>query len=147
MSKLVSLIYVSSATKHFDEQQQLVTLLKASRSTNEAHKITGMLLYHEGHMMQVIEGEELEINQLFNNIQRDKRHNGVIKLICKPIEEREFSEWNMSYLNISSVKTEGFSDFLIGGKTKSQSDAVAGKAKRILMTFRDGFRELSLHSV
>ena len=146
MSKLVSLIYVSSATKHFDEQQ-LTDLLKASRLTNELHKITGMLLYHEGHMMQVIEGEEIEINQLFNNIQKDKRHNRVMKLICKPIEEREFAEWNMSYLNISSESTEGFSDFLNAGKNRSDSGVVAGKAKKILTTFRDNFRELSPNSV
>ena len=139
MNKLVSLIYVSTATKLFNELE-LIELLKKSRIENLSHCITGMLLYHDGNIMQVIEGDEKEINQLYINLKNDDRHHGVIKLMCQPISEREFPEWSMSYLNVTSENNAGFSEFLSKKTESANNDLIVGRARKLLLNFREKLR-------
>ncbi len=136
MNQLVSLIYVSSSKGLFNETD-LVELLRSARIANKKHEITGMLLYHEGNIMQVLEGNEKDVNQLFSNILKDARHHGVIKMICEPILKRDFSDWRMSYLNISKIHVDGFSNFLVAKKSDRKNDALVSKAKKILYKFRE----------
>ena len=55
----------------------LKELLHVSRANNERNRITGMLLYKNGHFMQVIEGEEARVTELMNIIKKDIRHKNV----------------------------------------------------------------------
>ena len=73
---LFHLIYVSTAVVPMTEGD-LVKLLKQSRSRNEQNRITGMLLYKNGHFMQVLEGEEASVMEIFHNIEKDPRHKSV----------------------------------------------------------------------
>lgn len=61
------LIYVSSATAPFTEQQ-LEELLQESRRNNLSADITGMLLYREGKFMQTLEGPEVAVKKLGEKI-------------------------------------------------------------------------------
>ena len=90
--------------------------------------------------MQVIEGNENDIDQLYKNLKIDFRHHDVIELIREPIPEREFPDWRMSYLNVSSENIVGFSEFLREKGTHVSSDFIAGKAKEILLQFREILR-------
>ncbi len=74
-----------------------------------------MLLYLDPFFMQVLEGEEAMVNDLFNLIKQDSRHHKVSLIYKKPIEERYFSNWTMGFSKISHENIaimEGFSDFL-----------------------------------
>jgi hypothetical protein len=136
MDTLFHLIYVSSSNGLMNEEQ-LSDLLESIRPLNEKHSITGMLLYQEGNIMQIIEGEKKSITQLFRNIQSDHRHTRIIKLIEEPISSRNFSDWTMSYLNVSPVKIDGFSDFMLSG---SFNEKKISTAKKLLLGFRAQLR-------
>ena len=93
----------------------LKVLLKTIRKNNEIRHITGILLYLDPFFIQVLEGEEGIVNNLFTRIKQDSRHNKVSLIYRKPIDERYFSNWTMgfskiTYENVSTL--EGFSDFL-----------------------------------
>ena len=93
----------------------LKVLLKTIRKNNEIRHITGILLYLDPFFIQVLEGEEGIVNNLFTRIKQDSRHNKVSLIYRKPIDERYFSNWTMgfskiTYENVSTM--EGFSDFL-----------------------------------
>jgi hypothetical protein len=93
----------------------LKDLLKKIRKKNGIRHVTGMLLYLDPFFMQVLEGEETMVNDLFNLIKQDSRHHKVSLIYKKPIEERYFSNWTMGFSKISheNIATmEGFSDFL-----------------------------------
>jgi hypothetical protein len=93
----------------------LKDLLKKTRKKNEARHVTGMLLYLDPFFMQVLEGEETMVNELFNLIKQDSRHHKVSLIYKKPKEERYFSNWTMGFSKIGHEKLvimEGFSDFL-----------------------------------
>ncbi|MBO0358481.1 BLUF domain-containing protein [Hymenobacter sp. BT186] len=90
------LIYSSSATVPFTDAA-LQELLTTARANNEQLQVTGVLLYHEGQFMQLLEGEASVIRSLYQVIEQDTRHTGIFKLADKPIEARSFSEWAMAF--------------------------------------------------
>ena len=133
MNQLTQLIYVSSATDLFTDVE-LKDLLVLARDENKKHHVTGMLLYKDGNFMQIIEGEESDIEQLFTNITSDKKHTGVIRLLKETIKQRAFSNWSMGFKNLSPEETEGFSDFL---SVTAEDTVLPGKAKTLLLSFKD----------
>ncbi len=94
------LIYVSSATKHFSEED-LKDLLIISRKNNTSLGITGMLLYSDDNFIQVIEGELKTINGLYEKISKDPRHKGILRLLKGEIQTRNFGEWSMGFKKIT----------------------------------------------
>jgi hypothetical protein len=94
------LIYVSSATIHFSDEN-LRTLLKTSRENNAGLGVTGMLLYAEDNFIQVIEGEKAVLNGLYAKITCDNRHKSFSILIRGEIKERNFPDWSMGFKKIS----------------------------------------------
>ncbi|WP_051166937.1 BLUF domain-containing protein [Hymenobacter norwichensis] len=95
------LIYSSSATVPFTDAA-LQELLTTARANNEQLQVTGVLLYHEGQFMQLLEGEASVIKSLYQLIEQDTRHTSIFKLADKPIEARSFSEWAMAFKPIDA---------------------------------------------
>ena len=111
---LYCLVYTSIASRKMSDDD-LKVLLKTIRKNNEIRQVTGILLYLDPFFIQVLEGEEVIVNNLFTRIKQDSRHNKVSLIYKKPIEVRYFSNWTMgfskiTYENVSTM--EGFSDFL-----------------------------------
>lgn len=101
---LFYLIYFSKAKSLMDEEG-LLRLLVQSRSFNQSKQITGMLLYiegrfitdKEGRFMQVIEGREVDIRNLYQSIEQDDRHHRLIILKEQHIRKRFFNNWTMGF--------------------------------------------------
>ena len=94
------LIYTSKAVKPFDGDV-LDKILNVSRAWNEDHDITGVLLYHNGNVMQVLEGPRNEILDLFEQIQKDKRHRDLHRLAFRSVEKRTFANWTMAFKDVN----------------------------------------------
>lgn len=97
---MYQLIYVSTATEKMSDAV-LNNLLQQARKKNERLDITGMLLYFEGNFMQIIEGSESVIKELFEDIQKDVRHMGIITLEQGAIPRRSFRDWTMGFKKAS----------------------------------------------
>lgn len=91
---LLVIVYVSSASPTLDPGE-LAVLVRRARAYNEAHEITGVLLHHDGSFMQALEGPADAVSSLFERIQRDRRHQGIIELCREPAEQREFPFWSL----------------------------------------------------
>ncbi|MBX0290189.1 BLUF domain-containing protein [Hymenobacter sp. HSC-4F20] len=98
------LVYQSVATTPMTEPE-LEMLLTQSRAWNEAHGLTGLLLYSNGNIMQVLEGTQEEVHYIFSRIELDQRHFGVTKLSDGPIHGRNFFQWSMGF---RAVNPEAF---------------------------------------
>ncbi|RPD45224.1 BLUF domain-containing protein [Hymenobacter sediminis] len=90
------IIYMSRSVQSLGDEQ-LRTLLEQARQANTQAQITGLLVYGNGQFMQVLEGEEAALQALYQKLQADPRHAGVVKLADKAIEHRSFSEWSMGF--------------------------------------------------
>lgn len=113
---MIHLIYVSSATS-WPTEAQLLELLEQARARNLRQNITGMLLYNNATYMQVLEGEEKDVHEIFEAISQDSRITGVVKLHESKIEQRDFPDWSMGFRDLSSYSPDelpGYVDFFSG---------------------------------
>jgi hypothetical protein len=138
---MITLLYLSSAVTKFSDLE-LMELLAKARENNARLGVTGMLLYHDGNFLQVLEGNEAVVRPLFEKISQDPRHKSVVNLIEKPLVERQFGEWSMAFRTIDDLPVEtmaGYSDFLskpfVEGLTAQPSAAY-----QFLQAFRESLR-------
>jgi hypothetical protein len=94
------LVYVSSAVKPFSKSDLLALLVK-SRENNDKQGVSGMLLYKDGNFMQLLEGEETVVRNLFEVITQDSRHRGTIVLLEEQISEPSFRDWSMGFRDLA----------------------------------------------
>ena len=100
---LYTLVYHSKALIDFD-RHAMHSLLFVSRRNNMAKHITGVLLYADGHFIQVLEGKKPLVLDLYQTIQNDTRHVQVRTIYEKQIQEREFADWSMGYKELTRTE-------------------------------------------
>ena len=71
----------------------LFTIYSTAKEQNEKFSITGMLAYHTGNYLQIIEGPDANINNLYQNILNDARHTNIRTLVEGKSLRRYFSSW------------------------------------------------------
>ncbi len=133
---MLQIIYASAAAKPF-ARDNLVELLKIARRKNMAADISGMLLYHGGSFLQVLEGPEKNVEELYAKIQKDPRHNRCLLLWRDSIQQKEFENWSMGFVDTTRVaaRIEGFVDYAMQLKTMTLDEA---GARKILSRFQNG---------
>jgi hypothetical protein len=101
---LVRLLYASRVSETIDDAL-LKSILLSSEARNREHGITGILCtYPEGGVfLQALEGARDEVNALFANIVRDRRHRDVTLLYYAEIEERRFAGWRMGNVDLKRI--------------------------------------------
>jgi Sensors of blue-light using FAD len=135
---LIRTVYVSAAAKPFT-QPELRDLLSKARIHNTSKDITGLLLYHQQSFFQILEGEEDEVRSLFIRIERDARHNRVLLLSKKDVDERNFGGWSMGFIDmeLTAAKLPGFMKLM---HAKSSFLDLQGDSK-VVTKLIDGFQE------
>jgi lipopolysaccharide biosynthesis regulator YciM len=122
-------------------EDDLNDILSTARNRNAQVNVTGMLLYHDGNFMQALEGPEAAVMVLYERIQKDPRHKAVTTLMKRPCLERQFSEWEMGFRNMTTrnlAAMPGYSHFLTyGALSESAADSIASE---FLLTFKQGAR-------
>ncbi len=132
------MIYVSSANSSFS-RSELLNLLEKCHQNNARLEITGMLLYKDGNFMQVLEGEEAVVRQLYNKIAGDARHHGAITLMQGSIKERQFPAWTMGFRDLNSpdaLRTPGYNEFLNTKLTGEEFSSDPTRSQKLLLTFK-----------
>ena len=110
---MIQLSYISSATEPM-ATADLLRLLRGCREHNAAHGVTGMLLYGNATFLQVLEGEELLVDALLEQIRRDPRHTDLQVLHRKTIQRRDYADWSMGFKRLGDkalLQVEGLRDF------------------------------------
>ena len=97
---MYELTYCSIADNEIS-QQDISDILETSIEFNKANNITGCLLFHNKEFIQLLEGDEKIVEELYARIRKDKRHRNVTLLKTGYKDERTFSKWSMAYHNSS----------------------------------------------
>jgi Sensors of blue-light using FAD len=94
---LYHLVYRSRAVAPFPDDM-LVELLKEARKHNQEKHISGILLYGYGSFIQLLEGDDDVIRDLYyNHIFYDPRHCDLKILQESYPSKRLFSKWAMAF--------------------------------------------------
>jgi hypothetical protein len=99
---LIRLLYASRAKGPIDKSV-IDSILAKSRHKNPELGITGILCYGGDIFMQVLEGGRDAVNELYNTIVRDARHQHVVMLHYEEVSERRFAGWTMGQVNLEKL--------------------------------------------
>lgn len=86
--------YYSTAS-HSLTDSQLANLREVCRSNNNRLHISGYLHYHQGTFLQVLEGPEQSVADIFCRICNDPHHHSFRILLDEAIPRRTFANWSM----------------------------------------------------
>ncbi len=120
------LIYSSTTVQPMTPENISALLLK-SKTYNQANAITGCLLYYGDEFIQLIEGDQKTVQDLYQRIIKDPRHTDIIFLGENQIEERTFADWNMAYLN--SAQNNEFDKPIFVRNMLTLSQMISGKTR------------------
>lgn len=107
---LTSLTYFSAATVPFS-RGDLLNLLDQSRERNAEVGITGMMLFHDAHFVQVLEGPDEHVRATFARICQDTRHRSIHVELEDSVEERMFPDWSMGFRDVADGSAEEIAGF------------------------------------
>jgi hypothetical protein len=94
--------------------EQLLSLLQQCMKNNARNGVTGMMLYGNETFLQALEGAEEVVDPLIEAIRRDPRHIDMQVLHRRPIQQREYSDWSMGFMRVSTEElrqVNGLGDF------------------------------------
>jgi hypothetical protein len=137
MHGIVQLIYMSSTRNLFTEDALRVMLGKA-RIRNARQHVTGMLIYNSGTFMQVLEGREEDVQDIYQDILRDPRHGNLVELLKRSVKERTFGAWDMGFRHWSGrsgPSFDGVESVFPDGLDPQRILNEADKSVRMLMAF------------
>jgi hypothetical protein len=98
---------VESTTEH-----DIFDIVEFSRIKNARLGVTGVLLYVNGNIVQVLEGQQETVEGLYKSIQIDPRHTNVRTVINHPIAQRLFSRWFMGYEMLTTQQFDEVEDII-----------------------------------
>ena len=93
---MLTIAYTSSANGAVSDDD-LAGLLIRARERNARLKITGALLFRNGHFIKVIEGPERAVRTVFASIVANPLHRNIHLVADEEIAERRFPAWKMGY--------------------------------------------------
>jgi len=129
--QMLSIAYVSASTTPMSDED-VAEILTRSRTNNQAHDLTGALLYHGGRFVQILEGPEHEVRARFAVISADPRHRAVQVMREEHIVERQFPEWTMAFrANEDLARLDGFED-IFGRRGKERLKHADNEAQQFL---------------
>lgn len=97
------IVYISTSNNHLSDTE-LQNILSVSRKNNSEKNITGILIYNDGNILQVLEGDKKDLHSLYGVITQDHRHYGCIILQDTPSGTRSFAEWSMGFKTVSHIE-------------------------------------------
>ena len=93
---LVAKTYLSQSKLDWTDEA-IDELLERSKQNNATKRITGAMIYANGYFMQLIEGPQIAVDELYSAIEADPRHEVLSLLHSQEIKDRHFSDWAMEY--------------------------------------------------
>jgi len=93
---LFEILYVSEIAPRID-LCAISDIARKSRVFNQAHQITGVLIFDGMRFCEQLEGSEQAVTQLMSTIRRDPRHTAICVLHRGELAERRFHRFSMGY--------------------------------------------------
>jgi len=70
----------------------IAQILGVSERNNRRDHLTSCVMFHQGHILQAIEGARADVDRLIRRLLDDPRHSGLRILIDTPINARRIDE-------------------------------------------------------
>ena len=121
---LVRLVYASRISNCYSPDD-IEDILKIAKANNHETGVTGILCFSRKYFLQCLEGGRQAVNKTYHQILNDPRHEQIVLLDYRQIDQREFSRWGMAYvpeqamtddINLLFSRSRDFDPYSISGE-------------------------------
>ena len=98
---MYELIYLSTANPEIN-QSDIENILSTARKFNADNNLSGCLIFHNNHFLQLLEGDKEIVTSLYEKIIKDQRHTNIRLLHESNKTIRSFAEWRMAFVDLST---------------------------------------------
>lgn len=136
--QLVYFLYISAADPDVSFED-LAEILASSKKYNDAHGVSGMLLFKSGSFLQVLEASRAEMTRVLERIMGDPRHRNMIAILSGELEKRKFPDWSMGFVNMEEVINSDvyYEDYFDATLELSEIAKDAEQAFKFIQRFND----------
>ena len=135
-ANMLRLVYTSKPYGSL-EDSVLDGLLEQARRKNYKSGITGVLHFGNGSFIQVLEGPEIEVINLYAKITVDPRHRNCTILSIHLIQERLFGNWSMGFISGQRKIMRGYNELLDYRQVSQGKAEISGILELLLEVLRD----------
>lgn len=104
-------------------KHQVNELLSVSQRNNNSKQVTGALLYSGGYFIQVLEGTQLNVEEVFESIMCDVRHKDVTVLSSEYVSSRNFASWSMALVGVMQDMPDGLNEVVFSANELVENEA------------------------
>ncbi|MEL6244271.1 MAG: BLUF domain-containing protein [Pseudomonadota bacterium] len=140
------LVYTSTAARMM-AADDLNRILAASRANNARDGISGLLVYHDGCFLQVLEGEPEAVEQCYARIRRNPLHHSAILMMSETAPVRVFDGWRMAYKafdDLPATQQRQFTDIRALSEEEGRGVKDHPAVGAVLLAFLSSFRDLDI---
>lgn len=98
------IVYVSHSVEPTMSHEDLQDIILTCRKRNSILDVTGLLLYRDGCLCQLLEGPTDNIQIVMDSIRKDTRHSGIIIVMDRLVEHRDFRVWSIAFRNLEYTR-------------------------------------------
>jgi len=96
------IVYISKLS-YLLSNEEIEKIGHVSSQNNMPINITGTLVFFEKMFFQIIEGDDIEVDRLYEKIGKDSRHYDILRLKTEDdVKERIFPDWHMKTINLDN---------------------------------------------
>jgi hypothetical protein len=130
---MYQLIYISDKTETFSNQD-VDQLLSKSRVNNHKKNVTGLLLDLSKHFIQILEGEQDQVEAIYSHICSDPRHHNIRLVLVETILKSEFGGWSMGFTDdLEEIQVQDAIHILNAFAQKKHFNAIQASSLRMLL--------------
>lgn len=140
MSQPIHKIMYSSSAVGLFSPEDLDQLMRKARHKNAHFGVTGCLIYHDGNIIQYLEGSKASVDFIYGSIVNDSRHHDIHLLCNGPVDSRAFKDWTMALRYIPENRLRDYStvyDLFEDMMEEDTVDHLCRQAKVFFETFLD----------
>jgi hypothetical protein len=128
------LLYVSNASEL--GAGDLDAIVTVARRNNQLLDLTGLLVHGDGGFLQLLEGEERAVRDIYGRICADNRHQGP-RLLLDRESPRGFAGWSMGFEQVAEKDSETAG--LFGVMREARANRLSPGAGRIIVMMLETF--------
>jgi hypothetical protein len=135
---LAQLIYISRRAPELSAPVLNDIVAKAAIKNLELD-ITGVVMCCGESLMQLIEGEESDLDALFAIISGDHRHTDIQSLLRKQVQRRLFPEWSMELADIecqAPINRKRLQSMIEDVRQRTDTSGYSVESRMLLNDFR-----------